>query len=179
MRPDPTNHVGCGGIENVASAQSRATSACVSDRSQASMYREASRSVSLRSESFDDRSLGRVGEAPFDGSACSLQTARDRRDARSEDGGGVVGGEGEHVAQQQHRALVRRKDLQGGHERQLDRLAADHGGLGAFGLRSRARTVRSTAPLPRRLPRPTVRSTGSTRRALRLMASSDALVAMR
>jgi hypothetical protein len=57
----------------------------------------------------------------------ALQRAVHRRDADLEQLGDLARRPVEHLAQDEHRALARRQELDHGEERQLDRLAPDHG----------------------------------------------------
>src|SRR5262249_59101822 len=66
--------------------------------------------------------LALVRQLLLDGRPGTLEGAVDRRDARVESVGGLLGGEAEHLAEDQDGALVRRQQLQGRDEGELDRL---------------------------------------------------------
>ena len=106
-----------------------ATAAAASHRSWASMNcSSSSRSSALgspadQSTRWDGRCSCIVGPGP-------LQRAVGRRDARVEERRGLGGRPAEHVAEDQRGPLAGRQHLQGGQERQLDRLALDDDGVG-------------------------------------------------
>ena len=69
------------------------------------------------------RLLAARGQPRVDGPVRALQRAVDRRPARPQRVRDLGAAEPEHVAQDQHRALARRQQLERGHERELDALA--------------------------------------------------------
>ena len=111
------------------------TAASWSPRSCVSMKpRSSSRSCSESSASPLHSPRGRR-RAVAERRAGALQRAVDRGDARLERVGGLLGGELEHVAQDQHRALAGGQDLDQREEAELDRLARDDDRVGLVGAR--------------------------------------------
>ena len=117
---------GRGGIRTHTSSVIRAISASTSSSVKAARNRSSStRSSGRRWQWRRSRRAGRVHRR-----ASPLQGAGDRVLSEPEQLGGLPRAESEHIAQQQHGALVRGEQLDGGDERQRDRLAGLVTGLG-------------------------------------------------
>ena len=173
----PRNQVGSGGIEKVASSR---------------QHRDDRRDVGAVpgvDEAGDELARALVAQRPqrlllrtgralaLELRAGPLQGAVDRRDRGLEHLGGLPGAEAEHVAQEQHRALVGRQELERGDVGELDALALlvaqelvgiglDPDRLGQRLGERRARIV--PAPVP----------PGSSRRLRPSSTRSEALVAI-